>query len=218
MCVSVSPVLLTLVRTPCGRRELWVSLIGCGLPTRSNLPAAAAQVRRMKQATVEVKSPTSMVWKRDRANIVLENILHSQDQSGCWIKGGFVSAQYWKWNCVFAPYLNSYTSGGYDLLDSDGRALRQRHLSVGGLLWSSTKGQLSATPSSVTKRTRWQRLAIPDDIIIQRCRHALANQKKPANTADWVWSLTWYVAQNIYPCVSVFERGILHLASWRQIE
>lgn len=58
---SLSPVLLTLVRTPCGRRELWVSLIGCGLPTRSNRPAAAAQVRRMKQATVEVKSPTSMV-------------------------------------------------------------------------------------------------------------------------------------------------------------
>lgn len=59
--MKVSPVLLTLVRTPWGRRELWVSLIGCGLPTRSNRPAAAAQVSRMKQATVEVKSPTSMV-------------------------------------------------------------------------------------------------------------------------------------------------------------
>lgn len=59
---SPLPVLLTLVRAPCGSRELWVSLIGCWLPTRSSRPAAAAQVRRMKQATVEVKSPTSMVW------------------------------------------------------------------------------------------------------------------------------------------------------------
>lgn len=62
MWVCFSPVLLTLLRTPRGRREFVVSLIGWLLPTRSNRPAAAAQVRRMKQATVDVKSPTSIVY------------------------------------------------------------------------------------------------------------------------------------------------------------
>lgn len=67
MWVCVSPVLLTLLRTPKGSKELVLSLIGWLLPTRSNRPAAAAQVRRMKQATVEVKSPTSIVYSHSKS-------------------------------------------------------------------------------------------------------------------------------------------------------
>lgn len=56
-----------------------VSLIGWLLPTRSNRPAAAAQVRRMKQATVEVKSPTSIVYDHSTTHnpvTLLKNIIN----------------------------------------------------------------------------------------------------------------------------------------------
>lgn len=84
--------------------------------------------------------------------------------------------------CERFQHLDSYTSGRYDLLHSYGRALRERHLSVGGLLWSSTERQLSPGAPGVTERTGRQRIAVPDDVIIQHRGHALADQKEPANT------------------------------------
>lgn len=54
------PELLSLFRIPAGNKVLF-SFIGWLLPTRSSRPAAAAQESRMKQATVEVKSFTSIV-------------------------------------------------------------------------------------------------------------------------------------------------------------
>lgn len=65
-----SPELLSLFRIPAGNRVL-LSLIGWLLPTRSSRPAAAAQESRMKQATVEVKSFTSIVWKNKKQQLLL---------------------------------------------------------------------------------------------------------------------------------------------------
>lgn len=84
---------------------------------------------------------------------------------------------------MFGPkYLNGHTSGRDDLLHSDGGALRQRHLPVGGLLRGSAQGQLPPCSPGVAKRTGRQRIAVPDDVIVQRRRHALTDQQKPAGT------------------------------------
>lgn len=77
-------------------------------------------------------------------------------------------------------HLNGHTSSGDDLLHSDGGALRQGHLPVGGLLRGSTQGQLSAGAAGIAKRTGRERLAVPDDIVVQRRRHALTNQEESA--------------------------------------
>lgn len=79
-------------------------------------------------------------------------------------------------------YLNGHASSGDDLLHSDGGALRQGHLPVGGLLRGPAQRQLPATAAGIAKRTGRERLAVPDDIIVQRRRHALTNQEKPAGT------------------------------------
>lgn len=64
------PELLSLFLIPAGKRVL-LSLMGWLLPTRSRRPAAAAHERRMKQATVEVKSFTSMVWRNKKQQSLL---------------------------------------------------------------------------------------------------------------------------------------------------
>lgn len=66
------PELLSLFRIPAGNNVL-LSFMGWLLPTRSRRPAAAAQERRMKQATVEVKSFTSIVCRDEKQQLLLQH-------------------------------------------------------------------------------------------------------------------------------------------------
>lgn len=149
--------LLTLLRTPRGRSELVVSLIGWLLPTRSNRPAAAAQVSLMKHATVDVKSPTSIVW------------------NGKPVKSDRVGNKSFNKPSDALSHLYSDTGGRDDFFHSDGGSVRHGHLPVGGLLWSSTDRELSAAlPPGVTERSRGQSVqTFLAQLLIEHTRHGL---------------------------------------------
>jgi len=100
-------------------------------------------------------------------------------------------------------YLNGDAGRRDDLLHPDGGALGQRHLPVRGLLRRAAQGQLAPGSPGVTEWTRRQRLAVSDDVVVQRRRHALTHQEEPERTAhvNLVWARTSMCVCETVMCV-----------------
>ncbi|TNN44220.1 hypothetical protein EYF80_045595 [Liparis tanakae] len=84
--------MVSLTETHCCRTHIPAcSAVGGDSPSllelQSSRPAAAAQVSRMKHATVAVKSPTSIVWKRENTlnthKYILWNYLLGVEKGAC---------------------------------------------------------------------------------------------------------------------------------------